>query len=156
MSSWSAFGLTQLRSVASRERVVPAQRMTRYGARAASCVALVAGLSVASLVVPVSSASAGTNGQEIRVTYVGQGEPSVESVTIKGHNQSGHSETWYGIAPSSSGTETTVGWWWAGPVTIATTYGCGPRTVTDKVTIPTYYPSNVFPVTINLASPCIG
>jgi hypothetical protein len=124
------------------------------GAKFVSCVALVAGLSVGSFAVPMSSASAGTNGQEIRVTFAAAGASSVHTVTIKGHNQGGHSVTWYGIAPSSNNSETTVGWWWAGTVSITTTWGCEPQKVTYDYTIPTYYPSNVFPVTFPVGTPC--
>jgi hypothetical protein len=129
------------------------------GAKLASCVALVAGLSVAGFVVPTSSALAGTNGQEIRVTFVGPGAASVTEVTIKGHNQGAQKVTWYGIAPSSNHSETTNGWWWAGPVSIVTNYdeygepGCRTHTVTNTV-IPTDYSSNVFPVTIPLEAEC--
>lgn len=125
-----------------------------FGAKLASCVALAAGLSVAGFVVPTSSAFAGTNGQEIRVTYIGPGASSVGSVTIKGRNQGGHKVTWYGIQPSSNESETTTGWWWAGPVSISTSYGCS--TMATTITVPTDYPSNVFPVNIYLQAPCRG
>jgi hypothetical protein len=126
------------------------------GAKLASCVALVAGLSIAGCVVPTSSAFAGTNGQQIRVTFEGPGASSVNAVTIKGHNQGGHKVTWYGLQASSNDSETTTGWWWAGPVTIATAYGCSTLTDTSTVTIPTDYSSNVFPVSIYLGPPCRG
>jgi hypothetical protein len=130
-----------------------------FGAKLASCVALAAGLTVAGFVVPTSSAFAGTNGQQIRVTFVGFGASSVTTVTIKGHNQGGAKATWYGIAPASNHSETTTGWWWAGPVSITTHYDeygvAACRTVTvNTVTIPTDYSSNVFPVTIPLDSEC--
>jgi hypothetical protein len=129
------------------------------GAKLASCVALVAGLSIAGFVVPTSSAFAGTNGQQIRVSFEGPGASSVNSVTIKGRNQGGHAVTWYGLQPSSNYSETTTGWWWAGPVTIATNngyYSCTTPTVTSTVTIPTDYSSNVFTVSIYLQAPCAG
>ncbi len=131
------------------------------GAKLASCVALVAGLSVAGFVVPTSSAIAGTNGQEIRVTFVGPGASSVTGVTIKGYNQGAHKATWYGIAPASNDSETTAGWWWAGPVSIVTNYdeywesGCRTHTVTNTV-IPTDYSSNIFRVIIPLESAKCG
>jgi hypothetical protein len=133
-----------------------------FGAKLASCVALAAGLSVAGFVVPTSSAFAGTNGQQIRVTFVGPFASSVTTVTIKGHNQGGAKATWYGIAPASNHSETTTSWWWAGPVSITTHYveydeygvdSCTAATV-STVTIPTDYSSNVFPVTIPLDSEC--
>jgi hypothetical protein len=128
-------------------------------AKLGSCVALVAGLSVAGLVVSTSSAYAGTNGQQIRVTFEGPGASSVNTVTIKGHNQRGQKATWYGIAPASNHSETTTGWWWAGPVSIATnnsSYSCSTPTVTNTFTIPTDYSSNVFTVSIYLDGPCAG
>jgi hypothetical protein len=130
-----------------------------FGAKLASCVALAAGLSVAGFVVPTSSAFAGTNGQQIRVTFVGPGASSVTAVTIKGRNQGAQKVTWYGIAPASNHSETTTGWWWAGPVSITTHYdeygapGCRTQAV-NTVLIPTDYSSNVFPVTIALDSEC--
>ena len=126
------------------------------GAKIASCVALVAGLSVAGFVVPVSAALAGTNGQQIKVAFVGPGASSVNTVTIKGRNQGAHKVTWYGIAPASNDSETTAGWWWAGPVSIVTDYGCSTLSTTTTATIPTDYSGNVFPVTIYVGPPCIG
>jgi hypothetical protein len=129
------------------------------GAKLAASVALVAGLSVAGFVVPTSSAFAGTNGQQIKVTFVGVGASNVSTVTIKGRNQGGSKATWYGIAPTSNHSETTTGWWWAGPVSITTHYdpygvaACRTQTV-NTITIPTDYSSNVFPVTITLDSEC--
>ena len=143
-----------VRSAESEESIM-------FGVKLASCVALVAGLSVAGFVVPASSALAGTNGQEIRVTFVGPGASSVTEVTIKGYNQGAHKVTWYGIAPASNGSETTNGWWWAGPVSIVTNYdeywesGCRTHTVTNTV-IPTDYSSNVFSVIIPLESAKCG
>jgi hypothetical protein len=133
-----------------------------FGAKLASCVALAAGLTVAGFVVPASSAFAGTNGQQIRVTFVGPAASSVNTVTIKGRNQRAQKATWYGAAPASNHSETTTGWWWAGPVSITTTYveydesgvhSCTGVTV-STVTIPTDYSSNVFPLTITLDAEC--
>jgi len=126
-------------------------RVTGSGAR---CLSLVAGLSLVGFFGVVSPASAGTNGQEIRVGWGIAGVSPVSSVTIKGHNQKGAPSTWYGVAPGSSGTETTWSYWWAGKVTI-TTSACG-GTSTYTTIIPTDYSSNVYSVTAPLPWTCGG
>ena len=79
------------------------------------------------LAVPVSSAWAGSDGQEIAISLSPSyctGGPLTGAATIEGYNQAGHLATWHGMTHT---TDTILGpgpiviangWWWVGNVVV--------------------------------------
>ena len=95
----------------------------------------------------VPSVNAGTNGQQLRITYYRDGVPT--RITVQGTNQYGSQATWSTSVPASAycglATVTTSGWWWKGTVRVTYTIS-GNRTKTCSFGVPSLYPSDVYPV----------
>jgi len=94
--------------------------------------------------VQVPSVNAGTNGQQLGITYyAGAGRPT--RITVQGTNQYGAQATWFKDVPPSSkpATVITSGWYWKGTVLI--TYGVAAYVYrTCSPTVPSFWAFNVY------------